>query len=65
MHCPAALLVSVLLTSGVAGFDILRDYSGSTFFDNWEFYGFGDNLTQGAQHITFIFLDTMLTFVTQ
>ena len=30
-------------------FDLVREYSGSTFFDRWDFYGFPDNLTYGEQ----------------
>ncbi|KAF8271845.1 glycoside hydrolase family 16 protein [Lactarius quietus] len=30
-----------------ASYDIVRDYSGSTFFDLWDFYGSWDNLTLG------------------
>jgi len=29
------------------GYDIVRDYSGSTFFQGWDFYGYWDNLTLG------------------
>ena len=39
------LLVSPITCSG---YDILRDYSGSTFFSGWDFYGGYDNLTLGA-----------------
>ena len=31
-------------------YDIVRDYSGSTFFDLWDFYGSWDNLTLGTRH---------------
>lgn len=46
-YCSSALLISAFLASGVAGFDVLRDYSGENFFDGWEFYGYIDNLTWG------------------
>ncbi len=29
------------------GYDVLKDYSGIAFFDEWDFYGFWDNLTLG------------------
>jgi hypothetical protein len=29
-------------------YDLVREYSGLTFFDRWEFYGSWDNLTHGA-----------------
>ena len=27
------------------GYNLARDYSGSNFFDGWDFYGSWDNLT--------------------
>ncbi|GAA5830680.1 hypothetical protein JCM3766R1_003388 [Sporobolomyces carnicolor] len=30
-----------------AAYDLVKDYSGQTFFDGWEFYGHYDNLTNG------------------
>ena len=32
----------------VVSYDLVRDYSGATFFDRWDFYGSWDNLTLGA-----------------
>ena len=29
-------------------FDLVRDYSGTTFFDRWDFFGSWDNLTLGV-----------------
>jgi hypothetical protein len=29
-------------------YDLVREYSGLTFFDRWEFFGSWDNLTHGA-----------------
>ena len=41
----AALLTSA---SGVsATYSLVKEYSGSTFFDGWDFYGNYDNLTNG------------------
>ncbi|KAI0305128.1 hypothetical protein B0F90DRAFT_1701537 [Multifurca ochricompacta] len=36
-----------LLFPYTTSYDIIRDYSGSTFFDHWDFYGSWDNLTLG------------------
>jgi hypothetical protein len=33
----------------------LREYSGSTFFDKWDYYGFVDNTTWGESHPVFSF----------
>ena len=41
--CTPGFLVSTTL-----GYNLLRDYSGSTFFDGWDFYGAPDNLTTGT-----------------
>ncbi len=48
------------------GYDVLKDYSGIAFFDEWDFYGFWDNLTlgefcflssrRGKSHVKFIAL---------
>ncbi|KAH9990988.1 concanavalin A-like lectin/glucanase domain-containing protein [Russula compacta] len=38
-------LLSLLPCSN--SYDLVRDYSGLTFFDRWEFYGSWDNLTLG------------------
>lgn len=39
------VLAAVL--GSVTSYDILRDYSGTTFFDRWDYYGNEDNLTFG------------------
>lgn len=36
------------LLSPSSSYDLVRDYSGTTFFDRWDFYGSWDNLTLGA-----------------
>jgi len=33
--------------SAVSGYSLVREYSGQTFFDRWDFYGNVDNLTNG------------------
>lgn len=35
------------LLSLSTSYDLVRDYSGTTFFDRWDFYGSWDNLTLG------------------
>jgi len=39
--------LSLLLISGSQAFDLVREYSGATFFEAWTFYGSFDNLTSG------------------
>ncbi|KAI0251906.1 hypothetical protein BJV78DRAFT_1207634 [Lactifluus subvellereus] len=41
------LCLSPYLLSYSSSYELVRDYSGSTFFDRWEFYGSWDNLTLG------------------
>jgi len=43
------VLLSVLLPTTLAAttYDMVKEYSGSTFFDGWDFYGKFDNLTNG------------------
>ncbi|GAA5881480.1 hypothetical protein JCM16303_005671 [Sporobolomyces ruberrimus] len=47
----AAAIASLLLASSPlpakAAYDLVKDHSGQTFFDGWEFYGHYDNLTNG------------------
>ena len=31
-----------------SSYDLVREYSGPTFFDRWDFYGSWDNLTLGV-----------------
>ncbi|KAK0192326.1 glycoside hydrolase family 16 protein [Armillaria mellea] len=47
--CLRLLLLFYILFSCQLGsaYDIVRDYSGSTFFDRWDFFGNWDNLTLG------------------
>lgn len=43
-----AFLVSVLpMLPTAACYDMVREYSGQSFFDRWDFYGSWDNLTLG------------------
>ena len=44
--CLSLPLLSLLPSSN--SYDLVRDYSGLTFFDRWEFYGSWDNLTLGV-----------------
>jgi hypothetical protein len=41
----AALLSASTATN--AAYNLVKDYSGQTFFDNWSYYGSYDNLTNG------------------
>jgi hypothetical protein len=42
----AALLSSARVSLG-ASYNLVKDYSGQTFFDSWSYYGSYDNLTSG------------------
>ncbi|KZV99657.1 hypothetical protein EXIGLDRAFT_640388 [Exidia glandulosa HHB12029] len=42
-----ATIAAIVLQSSVHAFDLVREYQGDTFFDDWDFYGFWDNLTNG------------------
>jgi hypothetical protein len=52
-HAPLPLtLLTLLLLCALhmrpcAAYDFLRDYSGISFFDRWDFYNGWDNLTGG------------------
>jgi hypothetical protein len=53
-HAPLPLALLTLLLSFAlrarpcAAYDFLRDYSGISFFDSWDFYNGWDNLTGGT-----------------
>ena len=42
-----------------ASYDLVREYSGLTFFDRWDFYGSWDNLTHGAVIRTSVLLSSL------
>ncbi|KAF9525043.1 concanavalin A-like lectin/glucanase domain-containing protein [Crepidotus variabilis] len=42
-----ALAASLPAFTSAVTFNLVDDYSGKTFFDNWDFYGNYDNLTNG------------------
>ena len=44
----AGVLLS-LATSSLAAYDLVKTYSGNSFFDSWSYYGHYDNLTSGMQ----------------
>lgn len=44
----SSLLVASALPATTNAFDLVRDYSGTNFFQGWDFYGSWDNLTLGA-----------------
>jgi|SRR6266850_2099369 len=50
------LYLFLSLSSYSTSYDLVREYSGLTFFDRWEFYGSWDNLTHGT--ISFAFLSS-------
>lgn len=45
-HLSCILLFSFFAASHA--YDLVRDYSGSSFFNGWDFYGSWDNLTLGT-----------------
>lgn len=47
--------------ASVFAFDIVKDYSGVTFFDEWDFYGHWDNLTLGesSKRLSPVFMSAM------
>ncbi|KAJ7037725.1 glycoside hydrolase family 16 protein [Mycena alexandri] len=49
MRSASPLALFALLPSALAAttYDMVKEYSGSTFFDEWNFYGNFDNLTNG------------------
>jgi hypothetical protein len=56
MHWWSILGAPLIASSHVVAFDVIRDYSGSTFFDGWDFYGGWDNLTLGASLASGVYL---------
>ena len=42
------LFIIHLAVQATLALDLVADYSGSSFFNNWNFYGNYDNLTSGA-----------------
>ncbi|KIJ40103.1 glycoside hydrolase family 16 protein [Sphaerobolus stellatus SS14] len=47
MRALLSLLASLLLLRTVSAYNFVREYSGSSFFDRWTFFGSFDNLTNG------------------
>ncbi|PPR00752.1 hypothetical protein CVT24_000777 [Panaeolus cyanescens] len=41
------LALSIIPIVSAEKYDMIREYSGSTFFNGWDFYGAADNLTNG------------------
>ena len=50
--CATILGLAALQTA--CAYDLVREYAGSSFFDNWDFYGSWDNLTLGESRIRFL-----------
>ena len=44
----ATILYVLSLLPYSTSYDLVREYSGLSFFDRWDFYGSWDNLTHGA-----------------
>ncbi|TFK39087.1 glycoside hydrolase family 16 protein [Crucibulum laeve] len=42
-----AVLAAVTLPAAADTYDMVKEYAGSTFFDDWQFYDHFDNLTNG------------------
>lgn len=42
-----ALLGAFTISRPAQAFELVREHKGATFFDEWDFYGFWDNLTSG------------------
>jgi hypothetical protein len=47
------LLLLSLPIANAATYNLLDDFSGQTFFDKWDFYGYWDNLTLGKRSALF------------
>ncbi|KAG6379864.1 hypothetical protein JVT61DRAFT_10424 [Boletus reticuloceps] len=68
-----SILGALLIASRHAvAYDIFHDYSGSTFFDGWDFYGSFDNLTWGMSFelgtrlaLTVVVIEGNVTWVTK
>lgn len=46
----SVLCASLLSLAGaVAGYELIHDYSGDSFFSGWDYYGKWDNLTLGER----------------
>ena len=51
---PFFLLATSLAAPAGAVYSLLREYSGSSFFDAWDFYGNVDNTTWGKPYAYWI-----------
>ena len=52
-----AVVLLSLATSSLATYDLVKTYSGNSFFDSWSYYGYYDNFTSGVQlslHLAFL-----------
>lgn len=47
-------LVSLGQLALASNYTLLKDHSGTAFFDDWDFYGNYDNLTNGAHPVYFL-----------
>jgi hypothetical protein len=54
----AAALLSLAVPS-LATYDLVKIYSGNSFFDSWSYYGHYDNLTLGVQFFSTILVEPL------
>jgi hypothetical protein len=50
----AVLLIATTSFTTTHAYNLVREHSGQSFFDRWEFYGNWDNLTLGASFLSSI-----------
>lgn len=43
-----AFLIPLALASTPPQLSLVKEYSGASFFDNWQYFGAGDDLTEGT-----------------
>lgn len=48
---PVTVTALAFACSASAAYNLVREYSGSNFFEGWEFYGNYDNLTNGTSQL--------------
>lgn len=63
MHWWSILGALLIASSHAVAFDVIRDYSGSTFFDGWDFYGNLDNLTLGTSLVLGVYLASTVLII--
>ena len=51
MRSTLLALLSFTSAALAANFNLVKEYSGSGFFDEWDYYGHWDDLTNGAPRL--------------